>query len=55
MSKLDECPKCGRHTCFGYNDGKCMILTGNNFGKRNCPFYKTAAQIVAEEARVKNR
>ena len=53
MPRLDEYPKCDRFSCFAYSDGKCVILTNNNFGKRACPFYKTPAQIAAEEARVK--
>ena len=55
MPRLDECPKCDRYTCFAYNNGKCVALTDNNFGKRECPFYKTPARIAAEEARVKKQ
>lgn len=44
-------PKCWCNQCFGYEDGKCLILSSNNFGGRKCPFYKTREQILAEEER----
>ena len=29
--------------------GRCISLSDNDFGRRPCPFYKTAAQRDAEE------
>ena len=33
-------PLCGRGECFANKDGYCGILTDNDFGERECPFYK---------------
>ncbi|MDE7231041.1 MAG: hypothetical protein K2N56_11230 [Oscillospiraceae bacterium] len=33
-------PPCERRGCFAYENGRCTILTSNDFGKRECPFYK---------------
>ena len=33
-------PSCVRSDCFACEDEHCTILTNNDFGKRECPFYK---------------
>lgn len=33
-------PPCDRSDCFACEFGNCTILTNNDFGKRECPFYK---------------
>ena len=32
---------CDRKKCFSNQDGVCFVLSDTNFGKRECPFYKT--------------
>ena len=35
-------PICITHTdCFANSNGKCTCLEDNDFGDRDCPFYKT--------------
>lgn len=38
-------PNCNREDCFACKDGKCELLTDNDFGKRECPFYKTEEEV----------
>ena len=34
-------PRCDRHMdCFANICGECMCLWNNDFGERDCPFYK---------------
>ena len=33
-------PPCSRNDCFACVNERCSILTNNDFGKRECPFYK---------------
>ncbi len=33
-------PPCDRSDCFACANGRCQILTSNDFGKRECPFFK---------------
>ena len=34
-------PKCDSHKdCFANKDGKCICLGDNDFGSKDCPFYK---------------
>lgn len=49
-----EFPDCRKRKCFGYSEGKCTILSDNNFGKRECPFFKTQSQIDRENEAVSN-
>lgn len=38
---LETFPVCDTHPdCHGWKDGKCTVLTNNDFGGRDCPFYK---------------
>lgn len=41
---------CGKADCFGCKDGKCDVLMKNNFGGRDCPFFKTEEQVQTEKA-----
>lgn len=42
MSKA-EMPKCRMHgDCFANRGGVCICLKDNDFGGRDCPFYKPA-------------
>ena len=42
--------KCSRHMdCFANKKGKCVCLKDNNFGDRDCPFYKSNTEISMEE------
>ena len=33
-------PPCERSGCFACENGRCKILINNDFGERECPFYK---------------
>ena len=41
--------------CVARQEGKCRILRSNNFGGRDCPFYKNAAHIKADQKLIQNR
>ena len=55
--KADETapPVCARVTCFGNMSGKCRVLVDNDFGGRDCPFYKARDQLDEERARCRER
>lgn len=36
----DPMPPCCRADCFACENGLCEILTSNDFGARDCPFFK---------------
>ena len=39
-------PACNAHKdCFANKHGKCICLSDNDFGKRDCPFYKTESEV----------
>lgn len=44
----DSEPLCGRGGCFANGDGFCKILTDNDFGKRECPFFKPRVNNKSE-------
>lgn len=48
-----QCPSCSRYNCFAYDNGKCVILRDNDFGRRECPFFKTQRQLDREEEKRK--
>ena len=59
-SKKAEMPKnappCNYHDdCVSRCDGLCVILRSNDFKHRDCPFYKNAAQIEADNALILSR
>ncbi len=47
---IEEFPVCDRSDCFGCEEGHCIVLINNNFGERNCPFFKTNEQVEKELA-----
>ena len=49
MKNQKICPTCDMARCFAYDKGKCELLTDNDFGERECPFYKTKAQVAKEK------
>ena len=55
MSELSRCPTCKVVECFGYDDGYCMTLTGNDFGDKECPFFKTREQVAEEREYCRKR
>ncbi len=49
MLVFQNAPSCDKRECFACHDGKCIALTDNKFGKRECPFFKSAERIALEE------
>ena len=48
MNKRAEYPPCPRKDCRACYDGLCMVLNDNDFGERECPFYKEKIIINME-------
>ena len=48
-------PKCPRKSCAGNRSGVCLILKTNNFGDKDCPFFKTKEQVAEENRRIKTK
>lgn len=47
---------CLRAGCFAHTkEDTCRVLTDTRFGERECPFYKTGAQLAEERAASKAR
>ena len=44
----DKSPHCDRN-CFACTNGRCCILTDNDFGDRECPFFKNWDQCKVEQ------
>lgn len=42
-------PICNREDCFACDGSKCTLLTENDFGDRECPFFKTNEQVAKEK------
>lgn len=38
-------PLCERRGCFACRNGVCEILTDNDFGDRECPFFKLCENL----------
>lgn len=39
-------PKCDRHrSCFANKEGWCICLKDNDFGDKDCPFYKNRRNV----------
>lgn len=55
MSNSVHYPLCGVVECFGNNDGYCVVLANNEFGNRECPFFKTKEQVKEEKAYCEQR
>lgn len=49
MASVEKCPTCKAAECAACEDGHCVALGDNNFGKRKCPFFKTKAQAAKEK------
>ena len=49
MKDIEKCPTCGVAECAGCENGHCICLVNNNFGKRKCPFFKTKQQAKREK------
>ena len=46
----DVMPECRRHgDCFANQGGRCACLKNNDFGGRDCPFYKPADTVRKEQ------
>ena len=45
-------PACNSHKdCFANKDSKCVCLSDNDFGKKDCPFYKPNTEVNMDEIR----
>lgn len=53
--KESETPTCCAEECFGCQDGRCTVLSKNNFGTKKCPFFKTREQAETERANCEQR
>ena len=42
---VSPCPTCNEKECFVNENGKCICLIDNDFGKRKCPFFKTKGEM----------
>ena len=51
----DERPRCLRTECFANYGDRCSCLTDNDFGRRECPFFKTREQRAKEEIELHER
>lgn len=50
MAYQQSITRCNKWDCAGFDDGNCICLIDNNFGKRECPFYNTKEQAAKEQA-----
>lgn len=41
--------------CFARWKDRCQLLRSTNFGDRECPFYKSTDQFIAEERATEER
>lgn len=48
--KLIDKPICDKHTdCFANHGGRCVCLIDNDFGSKDCPFYKGRKRYEEEK------
>ena len=47
--KKKEIACCDKDECAACNHGYCIALHDNDFGNRDCPFFKTREQNEAEQ------
>ena len=52
---MDERPRCLRSGCFANYGDHCSALADNDFGNRNCPFFKTKQQLDEERAAINKK
>ena len=46
-------PVCDMHrNCFANKEGHCVCLSDNDFGNKDCPFYKPDTVTTMDEIRV---
>ena len=55
MTKKGTEPVCNKGECFACKDRHCAVLTDNNFGNRQCPFFKTDERLAMEQKMSKAR
>ena len=48
MTENKDFPSCSKADCAACNNGRCIALISNDFGGRECPFYKTKEQNEKE-------
>ena len=47
MAKMAVCKT--HKDCFAYRDGNCVSLSDNDFGGRECPFFKSKKEVSWDE------
>lgn len=50
MAYNKKCPTCAATECAACENGRCVTLIDNDFGKRKCPFFKTREQVAQDKA-----
>lgn len=55
MGNNKHCPACTKDECAANEDLHCIALTDNNFGGKECPFFKTKEQNEKERAYCEQR
>lgn len=48
-------PRCLRQSCFAWHGDRCIALCDNDFGNRDCPFYKSREQRARELGELSER
>ena len=49
-TKLIDKPICDKHSdCFANHGGRCVCLINNDFGSKECPFYKGRKRYEEEK------
>lgn len=49
-TKLIDKPICDKHSdCFANHGGRCVCLINNDFGSKDCPFYKGRKRYEEEK------
>lgn len=49
MTDVKQFPTCAAVECAACEEGHCIALIDNNFGKRKCPFFKAKEQAAKEK------
>lgn len=48
--EMEQLPVCVEYTdCHAWQEGRCISLTDNRFGERDCPFYKRKSRNNREQ------
>ena len=48
MEVFDDYPLCAKDDCAACVNKRCIALRDNDFGSKECPFYKTKEQNEKE-------